>query len=286
MARARTTPALGQASGELRGALQAGGLARYAAWLLAGLASAGLVLLTGHLAGSLTASVRWAFAIAFLAVSGQILLVSRATPQLRGAWLWGSLLFAFGVLSLVSGARLTAESAALATAALLWTATGLGAALGFRIDKPGHVLAVAAVSAVSDLWSVYDPAGPSATLARNVALHPDRVPAFALCFPLLGSDKVPAIIGAGDILFCALYLAAFERHKLPLGRALLALTAAFVVGLGLLLWLERPLPLLPLLGGAVVLCDRRARSLEAKEGRTVLAVVALAGALLALRLWI
>lgn len=264
----------------------AGSLARHALWLLAGLVSAGLVLLAGQLAPHVVLNVRWAFAVAFAAVSLQILLVARATPQLRGPWLWGSLLFAFGVLSLVSGARLTAESAALAGAALLWTASGLGAVLGWRIDKPGHVLAVAAVSAVSDLWSVYDPAGPSASLARDVAAHPDRVPAFALCFPLLGSAHVPAIIGAGDILFCALYLAVFERHGMAVWRAMLALGGAFLVGLLLLLWLERPLPLLPLLGSAVVFSDKRARSLEPREGRTVLAVVALVGALLAVRLWI
>lgn len=260
-------------------------LARFALWLLAGLVCAGLVLLAGAVAPHVVLDTRPAFAVAFMAVSAEILLVSRATPQLQRAYLWGSLLFAFGVLSLVAGARLTAESAALATAALLWVAAGLGATLGFRIDKPGHLLAVASVSAMADLWSVYDPAGPSASLAREVAAHPERVPAFALCFPLLGSDRVPAIIGAGDVLFCALYLAVFQRHGLPVYRAVLSLGLAFLVGLGLLLWLERPLPLLPLLGAAVVLCDARARSLERKEVRTVLVTMALVGGLLAVRLW-
>lgn len=274
------------ANGALKQIAASNGLGRYALWCLAGLVSAGAVLLAGSLAEKVALPMPMAFALAFMAVSAQILLVSLATPQLRGPFLWGSLLFAFGLLSLVSGARLTSESAALATASLLWTATGLGAGLGYRIDKPGHVLAVVAVSAVADLWSVYDPAGPSATLARNLAANPDRVPAFALCFPLLGTAHVPAIIGAGDVVFCALYLAAFDRHGLALGRAVVALAVAFGVGLALLLWLERPLPLLPLLGAAVVLCDKRARSLEAREGRTVLAVLALLGALLVVRLWI
>jgi hypothetical protein len=255
------------------------------AWLGAGLFCCALVALTARVAPQLTLTPRPAFAIAFAFVSFEILLVSRATPLLRGPLLWGILLFTFGALSLVSGARLTGESAGMATAALLWTATGLGAGLGSRIDKPGHMLAVAAVSGLADLWSVYDPSGPSAALARKVAEEPDRVSAFALSFPLLGSEHIPAIIGAGDVLFCALYLAVFERHGLPTWRALVALALGFALALLGLLWLERPLPLLPLLGGAIVLSDARARSLDVREGRTVLVVLALLGTLILVRSW-
>lgn len=257
---------------------------RFLSWIGAGLASCALVVVASHHALSFALDPRVAFALAFLLVSGEILLVSRMAPPMHGPWLWGSLLFAFGLLSLLTGARLTAESAGFATAALLWTATCLGAGLGSRIQKPGHIAAVAAVSALSDLWSVYDPTGPSAALARSVAEHPDKVPAFALCFPLLGTPHIPAIIGAGDILFCALYLSVFERHGLPVRRALAGLALAFVASLILLLITERPLPLLPLLGGAVVLSDPRARFLEGAERRTVLVVLALVSVLLVVRM--
>jgi hypothetical protein len=255
------------------------------AWLGAGLFCCLLVALAARIAPTLALAPRPAFAIAFVAVSFEILLVARATPLLRGPLLWGILLFTFGALSLVSGARLTGESAGMATAALLWTASGLGAGLGTRIDKPGHMLAVAAVSGLADLWSVYDPTGPSAVLARKVVEQPDRVSAFALSFPLLGSEHIPAIIGAGDVLFCALYLAVFERHRLPIWKAVCALALGFSLALLGLLWLERPLPLLPLLGGAIVLSDPRARSLEAREGRTVLVVLAVLGTLILFRSW-
>src|SRR5690349_8006940 len=182
---------------------------RLSAWLGAGLVCALLVALSARLGPGLAMGPRPAFALAFALVSAEILLVARFAPTLRGTLLWGAWLTAFGALGLINGARLTGESAAITTALLLWAATGLGAALGGRIDKPGHLLAVAAVSGLSDLWSVYDPAGPSAVLARKVVEQPDLVTAFALCFPLLGSDHIPAIIGAGDILFAALYLAAF-----------------------------------------------------------------------------
>src|SRR5690349_6810723 len=130
-------------------------------WIAAGLACGALVLLIGRAAYAFPLSPRAAFSLAFLAVSGEILLVSRLVPALRTRALWGTLLFTGGLVSLVSGARLTPESAGLATAALLWTGSVLGASLGARIEKPGHVSAVAAVSALADLWSVYDPAGPS-----------------------------------------------------------------------------------------------------------------------------
>jgi hypothetical protein len=260
-------------------------LRRVGIWFAAGLACCALVLVTGRGAYAFPLSARVAFSIGFLAVSGEILLMSRLAPALHARALWGVLLAVGGLLSLVSGARLTPESAGLATAALLWTGSLLGASLGTRIEKPGHILAVAAVSALADLWSVYDPAGPSAVLAQKLAEQPERISAFALSFPMLGTSHIPALIGAGDLLFCALYLAAFERHGLALRRALVGLGVGFAMGLGLLLWLERPLPLLPLLGAGVVLADRRARSLDAREGRTVLAVLGLVSALLLVRLW-
>jgi hypothetical protein len=254
-------------------------------WFGAGLMCCAVVLFTARSAYAFPMPARAAFTIAFLMVSGEILLISRLAPALHARALWGGLLATGGLLSLVSGARLTPESAGLATVALLWTGSLLGAALGARIEKPGHVAAVAAVSGLADLWSVYDPVGPSAMLAQKLAEQPEHVSPFALCFPLLGTSHIPALIGAGDLLFCALYLAAFERHGLALWRALLGMAAAFLAGLGLLLWLERPLPLLPLLGAAVVLADPRARSLEKREGRTVLAVLGLVSALLLVRLW-
>lgn len=260
-------------------------LRRAGTWFAAGLACCALVLFIGRNAAALPLPPRVAFAIAFLAVSAEILLISPLVPALRTRALWGSALASGGLLSLVAGARLTPESAGLATAALLWTGSLIGAALGARIDKPGHVAAVAAVSGLADLWSVYDPAGPSAVLAQKLAEQPEQISAFALCFPLLGTSHIPALIGAGDLLFCALYLAAYERHGLALRRAVAGLALAFSAGMGLLLWLERPLPLLPLMGAAVVLADPRARSLEKREGRTVLAVLGLVSALLLVRLW-
>ena len=224
-----------------------------------------------------------AFALAFAAVALEIVLLAAAAPMraTRGA------VVALGALLLVLVA-LRDEPArgmapALLTLALGSTAALVGAALGERIEQPGQLVAVALVSGIADLWSVLDPGAPSARLAAEALAEPEQLALFALPFPLLGSDLVPAVIGAGDVVFAALYAGVFRRHGLSHIRVLAALSAGFALGLGALLITERPVPLLPLLGGAVVLSDARARSLPAREWRTVALACAALLSVIALR---
>jgi hypothetical protein len=144
-------------------------------------------------------------------------------------------------------------------------------------------LAVAAISAVADLWSVYDPQGLSAKMAKQAAEHPDTMMLFALPWPMLGTKHMEPIIGAGDVLFTGLYLAAFDRHGLAVKRAVVALLCGYALGLVAIMMTERPVPLLPLLGVGIVLCDARVRSLPPHEKRTVLVMLAVLGAALAFR---
>ena len=111
-------------------------------------------------------------------------------------------------------------------------------------------------------------------MAEQVAAHPEQLALFALPFPLLGTELVPAVIGAGDLVFAALYVAAFRAHRLPLARVMVALSLAFASGLAGLLVTLRPLPLLPLLGLAVLACEPATRSLTRREWRTVLLLCA------------
>lgn len=244
------------------------------------LASALCVWSASVLAPRLAVAPRASFACAFLAVTVEILALSRAAPSLSPRSLLSWVVTAIVALAWLHGREATGLSAALLSVALGTSGALLGAALGGRIEKPGQLVAVALVSGLADLWSVFDPEAPSARLAQETLAEPERLYAFALPFPLLGTPLVVAIIGAGDVVFAALYVAAFRAHGLSTRRALSALLAAFVVALvGLLVW-ERPLPLLPLLGGAVIACDPRARSLSAREWRTVGVVcVALLGAI-------
>jgi hypothetical protein len=230
-------------------------------------------------------SPRLGFAIAFALVAGEIVLTCVLAPSASRALAIANLFGSGFVLAGLWGAAPTAFSGALLTAALLSLASVLGAVIGARIERPGHLVAVVVVSSLADLWSVFDRHGPSAQLVSLALSQPERLALFALPWPLWGTGTIQPIIGVGDVAFVALYLAAYERHELALERALWALAAAFALGLTLLLVLERSVPLLPLLGAAVLLADRRTRLLAARELYTVCCVVALLLGALALRIW-
>jgi hypothetical protein len=115
--------------------------------------------------------------------------------------------------------------------------------------------------------------------------EPERIALIALPWPLWGTGTIQPVLGVGDIVFVALYLAAYARHRLSLVRGALGLAAGFFAGLLLLITLERAIPLLPLLGAGAVLGDRGARALEKRELATALAVTAVLLVVLAVRLW-
>lgn len=235
------------------------------------------------LAPHVVLDVRLSYVLTFLLVSAVIVVVSRFVAVESPRVLVGLVLVALGLLFTQRGAPVSVFGGAVVGFALLAGASALGAALGARIERPGHLLAVAAISAVADLWSVYDPAGLSAQMAESVVEEPHVMSLFAVPWPLLGTADVPPIIGAGDIVFTALYLAAFERHGLALRRAAWALFVAYALGLAVIMGTERPVPLLPLLGAAVLAVDPQARSLPAHERRTVWLMLAGLGVVLAVR---
>lgn len=228
----------------------------------------------GTLAPGIAAAPELAFTLAYAAVSLEILVLSALVPVFPARALIPVACTALAGLGLLAGSAAGAGPAALLTLALGAGTTVVGAALGARTEKLGQLVAVALVSGLADLWSVLDPGAPSARLAERAMAEPERLVLVALPFPLLGTELVPAVTGAGDVLFAALYVAAFRRHERPVTRVLLALALGFALGCVGLLLSERPLPLLPLLGGAVIASEPSARSLSAREWRTVLGVCA------------
>jgi hypothetical protein len=216
------------------------------------------------------------FVLAFTCVAAEIVLLSRLAPALPlpicAPWiaLCGALLV--GLAS--RGVLVSAGSAALLTFALGSASALLGATLGARIEQPGQLAAVAMVSAVADLWSVFDSSAPSARFAAEALAEPDKLAVFALPFALLGTALIAPVIGAGDIVFTALYIAAYRAHGLSVRRLTYALAVAYAIALLGLLLLLRPLPLLPLLGVAAIATEPAARSLTRREWRTVGAVCA------------
>jgi len=212
-----------------------------------------------------------AFALAFVSVTAEILLLSWCAPALKWRVSLPLVLVSVAALAPLQGAALPASglAAGLLTLALGVACPLLGASLGTRIEQPGQLVAVALVSAIADLWSVFDPGAPSARFAEQALAAPEQLAIFALPFPLCGTPLVPAVIGAGDVVFTALYVAAFRAHRLAVPRLLLALALGYALGLLGLIVTMRPLPLLPLLGAAVIASEPAARSLHKREWRTV-----------------
>lgn len=259
--------------------------ARALAWFFGcAAASAVLVYVSALCAPGMPLAPEPSFAIAYSAVSAEILVLSWSAPRLQPRWTALLCALAAGGLYALASRAASPSNAALLTLSLGCLAALLGAALGARIEKPGQLAAVALVSAIADLWSVFDTSAPSARFAEQAIAEPDRLALFALPFPLLGTPLIPAVIGAGDVVFAALYVAAFRAHALSVRRVLLGLGAAFALGLVGLLVTRAPLPLLPLLGAAAVASEPAARSLTGREWRTVFFVCAALVVAIALRL--
>lgn len=255
-------------------------------WVGALLACAVLLLVCAELDSPALVSLspRLAFALAFALVSLEIVGVSYVAPALPASLVACAVGLSALAMWGLAGEEPTAWPAAGLSFVLLFGGSLLGASIGARIERAGHLLAVAAISALADLWSALDTGGPTARLVAQVMHEREKLSPFVLPFPLWGTGNVEPLIGAGDVVFVALYLAAFARHGLPVRRAAGALMLGFVTGVLLLLTLERSVPLLPLLGASVVLAHRDARTLPAKEAYTVLTVVVVLLAFLATRL--
>jgi hypothetical protein len=167
-------------------------------------------------------------------------------------------------------------------AGLLLLGTGLGAIIGRRIQDPSHLLFVALVSAVADTLSVVQPGG----ISKAIAEAPRALALLALPWPLLGTTDIAPFLGVSDVVFASLYVHASRAHNLPLLRSVLALFAGFAAAAALVLLLQRPIPVLPLLGASIVLAQPRARAASAEDlrrGAWVLAALALVIATVFLR---
>ena len=175
-----------------------------------------------------------------------------------------------GVALVALALRLPPVASGLAGAlGLLTVAALVGGAIGSRMESPGHLAAVALVSAAVDLWSVTSPSGPTHRIVQSPALL--RVLTLSVAIPPHREPR-PAI-GFGDAVFVALYLAAAARFSLPRARMGAALWLGIVGAGGLAIALERAVPALPTIGLMVLatqplardvpLADRRATALAA-----------------------
>lgn len=204
-------------------------------------------------------------ALAFVVGSATIVAGMRAAPL---AWLSRApqvyVAAPLGVALSLASLRLPALASHLVGSfGLILAGAALGGAVGSRMLRAGHVLAVALVSAGVDLWSVTSPHGPTHAIVRNPALV--RLLTVSVSVPSVAEPQ-PAI-GVGDVIFIALYLSAAQRFLLPVPRTLALLVAAVVAAGGLAMAAGTPVPALPFLGLAMVLGHRAAREVHPEDRR-------------------
>jgi hypothetical protein len=228
-------------------------------WLA--LASAGaLALWIGQWAGEAVAIAPLvSYALSFGSVCGLAL----GAAQLCPTWarrdrslalaIAGSALVGLGWVGWSGGGQ--PVHAAIVLAALLVLGSMLGQTVGAAIEQPGHLLFVALVSSIADAASVLHPSGPSATLIQSE----QALSLLALPFAFLGTDATPPLLGVGDVVFAALYVACARRHRLASVRTLTALALAFAVTMGGVFVAELPGPARPFLGAAMLIAHPEAR---------------------------
>ncbi|MCA9604633.1 MAG: hypothetical protein KC619_03500 [Myxococcales bacterium] len=255
-------------------------------WLLAAAGAAGvlcLFALVAPLAPSVSPYV--AGTLAFACVAAEVLTVAALTPPLKAKSLLG-LVVPFGLLigvALLGTALPGLAAAATVTAALLVFGTLTGGVVGRAIEEPGHLLVVAVISALVDVFSVLHPSGPTAQIIQIEA----AVNVLILPWPILGTGRIEPVLGLGDIAFGGIYAVASRRHGLSMKKTLIALAVGLAATLAVVMATGAGTPALPFLGAAFVIAHPEARRLAPKDRKRALVggivLLAVFGLLFALR---
>lgn len=228
-----------------------------------------------------------AYAIGFGAVCAITIASGASAPRVgpRALGVVAAIAVGIGALA-IAGVPASPRAVVIATSALVLVlltigGTLAGAVIGWRIAHPGHLVVVAIASSLADLWSVLTPGAPSARVVEDAP----TLSAIAIGFPMLGTLAIEPLLGVGDVVFVALYLAAARKHGLGVGRTSVALALAFAATGVTVIALERALPALPFLGAAMLIAHPAARLPPAHERRTAVigvGVLVLLGAVLVL----
>jgi hypothetical protein len=191
--------------------------------------------------------------------------LSRLRPALATA-ATGAVLMGLGfALARTAHGAVGAEVAAglVGTAGVLLLGIGIGALVGGRIAHAGHLTAVALASSAADIWSVHAPEGVTHAIVETPDMAVQRLLTVSAAIP---PGRVPdAIIGLGDVLFAALYLAASAKHALPRWRTALGVMAGLLLAGAGTFVARMALPALPFIGACVVLAQPRARAIARKD---------------------
>lgn len=159
--------------------------------------------------------------------------------------------------------------------ALVSLAHVLGSAIGGRVQHAGHLLPATVVAACADVISISHPQGPTHAIVESE----QAMSLLAFAFPVPGHLAMAPALGAGDLVFTALWLAAAVKHRLSTSRvALGALLGALISGL-VSAALQTSVPALPAIGALLLLLTPAARRLEGRDKQISVYAIVIAVAL-------
>ncbi|PKL48408.1 MAG: hypothetical protein CVV42_09805 [Candidatus Riflebacteria bacterium HGW-Riflebacteria-2] len=150
--------------------------------------------------------------------------------------------------------------------AQLTLASGIGLWIGEGIDEIAHLLPVAIVATVADIWSVS--AGATAKIVVSSAIN-----YFLLRFPMPGYGTIPYLIGLTDFLFFAIFFQAAVRFNLGIRKNVLLLLTSFFIAVAAAIFFGHGLPVLPFMALLFVVGNFRHLSLKKEEFRQILLFV-------------
>jgi len=228
-------------------------------------------------------AARVSFALAFAFVTTEVLLVASLAAPLQGPRalaLSVSMAVGLGAIAVMQPPA-AAWGSALVALLLLGAGSALGAFVGNHVLSAGHLGVVAVLSSIADALSVFHEEGPSAQILESAP----ALALLAIAAPMPGTADIPPVLGVGDVVMTALYLAASAKHGLSRARTLVALSTGLAATLGAVLVLERAVPAPTVMGLAVVIAHPAAR-LPPREDRLQAAIGIAVAAALAAWLWL
>lgn len=142
-------------------------------------------------------------------------------------------------------------------------ASGIGLWIGEGIDEIAHLIPVAIVATVADIWSVS--AGATSMIVVSSAIN-----YFLLRFPLPGTSEIPYLIGLTDFLFFAIFFQAARRFALGTAKNAVLLLASFLTAVAAAIFFRVGLPVLPFMALLFVAGNFRQLKLKREEIKQIL----------------
>lgn len=150
--------------------------------------------------------------------------------------------------------------------AQLTLASGIGLWIAEGIDDITHLIPVALVATIADIWSVS--AGATAKIVVSSSIN-----YFLLRFPLPAYSTVPYLIGLTDFLFFAIFFGAAIRYNLGAMKNAVILASAFIIAVISALFTSTGLPVLPFMAAFFVAGNFSKLELKKEELKQVLIFV-------------